>query len=230
MSHLYNQARRGGGSSGSIKPKQAMYRIYSLLLFLLITSPLLAQTPAKGWTEADRQYTLDNLRRTRDALTRETENLTPAQWAFHESPDRWSIGEVVEHLALWEIIWAREVQMALGNKPTPELNLTCKADSNYVIWIMEPNPHKSPDFSRPTGFIEGKNNLTFFLKLREQTIGFVEKTQADMRAHFELTKGNNPRNMHQVYIYQWGHVDRHLRQIAKIKQHPNYPKNSLSAK
>ncbi|MBC7572064.1 MAG: DinB family protein [Spirosoma sp.] len=202
----------------------------TLILIFLLTSPALAQTSAKLWIEADRQYTLDNLRRTRNDIIRETENLSPAQWAFHESPDRWSIGEVVEHLALWEIIWAREVQIGISNKPMPELNQTCKADSNYVIWIMEPNPHKSPDFSRPTGFIEGRNNLAFFLKLREQTIGFVEKTKADMRAYFELTQTDNPRNMHQVYIYQWGHVDRHLRQIRKIKQHPNYPATSLSTK
>ncbi|MBO0950283.1 DinB family protein [Fibrella sp. HMF5405] len=201
-----------------------------MLFFLLISSSLLAQTPAKLWTETDRQYTLDNLKRTRDELTRETENLTPAQWAFHESPDRWSIGEVVEHLALWEIIWAREVSMGSRSKPQSELNQTSKPDGYYAEWIMEPTPHKSPDFSRPTGFIEGKNNLLFFTKLRNQTIDFVSTTTTDMRAQFELTGTDSPRNMHQVYIFQWGHVDRHLRQIRKIKQHPNYPPASLSTK
>lgn len=205
-----------------------MRNLLTLIVSLLLTISF--SHAQKLWTETDRQYTLDNLRRTRDELVRETENMTPAQWAFHESADRWNIGEVVEHLALWEIIWAREVGMGINNKPTPELNQTCKVDSNYVIWIMEPNPHKSPDFSRPTGFIEGKNNLVFFLRLREQAIGFVEKTQADMRAHFELTATDSPRNMHQVYIYQWGHVDRHLRQIRKIKQHPNYPATGISNK
>ena len=182
-----------------------------------------AQTTEKLWTETDRQFTIENLKRSRDEVVRETENLTPAQWAFRESPDRWSIGEVVEHLALWEIIWSREISMGSRSKPQPELNKTTRPDSYYAEWIMEPNPHKSPDFSRPTGFIKGKDNLTFFLKLRNETIGFVETTPIDMRAHFELTGTDNPRNMHQVYIFQWGHVDRHLRQIRKIKQHQNYP-------
>ncbi len=201
-----------------------------LFLILLFASPALAQTSAKLWTEADRQYTLDNLRRTRDELMRETETLTPAQWAFRESPTRWSIGEVIEHLALWEIIWAREVSMGSRNNPQPELNRTSKPDSHYVEWIMEPDPHQSPDYSRPTGFIDGKNNLTFFLNRRSQTIEFVQKTDADMRAHFELTATDFPRNMHQVYIFQWGHVDRHLRQIRKIKQHSGYPVAALSTK
>ncbi|GAB3948938.1 hypothetical protein GCM10028805_24450 [Spirosoma harenae] len=197
-------------------------------LLLLINGPLLAQTPspAKLWTEADRQYTIDNLKRTRDLIVQETENLSPAQWRFKESPDRWSIGEIVEHLALWEIIWAREVSMGSRSKPQPELNQTSKPDQFYADWIMEDTPHVSPDFSRPTGFIDGKNNLTFFLKLRNQTIAFVEKTQVDMRAQFELTGTDNPRNMHQVYIFQWGHVDRHLRQIRKVKAHANYPKET----
>ncbi|HLL96354.1 MAG TPA: DinB family protein [Spirosoma sp.] len=198
-----------------------------LIAFWLLPSGSYAQ---KSWTEADRSYTVDNLKRTRDELTRETQNLTNAQWHFHESPDRWSIAEVVEHLALWEISWAREIGMGIRNKPQPELNQTSKPDSYYAEWIMEPAPHKSPDFSRPTGFIEGKNNLLFFTKLRDQTIDFVNTTQADMRAHFELTATDNPRNMHQVYIYQWGHVDRHLRQIRKIKAHPNYPTATLTNK
>ena len=202
-------------------------RLFILLIMVMgICQNTLAQT--KLWTESDRQYTLDNLKRTRDAIIQETENLSPAQWKFKESPDRWSIGEIVEHLALWEIIWAREISMGSRSKPQPELNQTSKPDSYYATWIMEDSPHVSPDFSRPTGFIEGKNNLTFFLKLRNQTIGFVEKTTVDMRAQFELVGTDNPRNMHQVYIFQWGHVDRHLRQIHKVKAHPNYPKETAA--
>ncbi|GAB2581248.1 DinB family protein [Spirosoma areae] len=184
----------------------------------------------KLWTEADRKYTVDNLKRTRDDLTRETENLTNAQWQFHETPDRWSIAEVVEHLALWEIIWAREIGMGIRNTPRPDLIATSNPDSYYHDFIMEANAHKSPDFSRPTGFIQGKNNLTFFRRLRDQAIGFADTTQADMRAQFELTATKFPRNMHQVYIYQWGHVDRHLRQIRKIKEHTNYPKETALTK
>jgi hypothetical protein len=183
----------------------------------------------KQWTEADRKYTVDNLKRTRDELTSETENLTDAQWHFHESPDRWSIAEVVEHLALWEIIWAREISMGSRSTPRPDLIATSSPDSYYHNFIMETKPHTSPDFSRPTGFIHGKNNLIFFQRLRNQAIGFADTTQADMRVQFELTATKFPRNMHQVYIYQWGHVDRHLRQIRKIKTHPNYPSVNQTA-
>lgn len=182
----------------------------------------------KIWTETDRNYTVDNLKRTRDELIRETENLSDAQWHFHESSDRWSIAEVVEHLALWEIIWAREISMGSRSTPRPDLIATSSPDSYYHDFIMENKAHVSPDFSRPTGFIQGKNNLIFFTRLRNQAIGFADTTQADMRVQFELTATRYPRNMHQVYIYQWGHVDRHMRQIRKIKAHPNYPKETAT--
>lgn len=190
---------------------------------LFLTNIVQAQEIKSLWTEVDRQYTLDNMRRTRDALIKETENLTPEQWAFRDSANRWSIAEVVEHLALWEIVWSREISLGSRNKPQPELNATSSPDSYYTTFIMEDKPHTAPDFAVPTGFIQGKNNLTFFLRGREQAIKFVETTKLDLRAHFELTNTQYPRNMHQVLIYQWGHVDRHLRQIAKLKQNKNYP-------
>ncbi|WP_461048806.1 DinB family protein [Spirosoma arcticum] len=199
-----------------------------LLITLSLTVPV--GHAQKRWTETDRKYTVDNLKRTRDELTRETESLTDSQWHFHESPDRWSIAKVVEHLALWEIIWAREIGMGIRNTPRPDLIATSSPDSYYMDFIMETKAHKSPDFSRPTGFIQGKNNLTFFRRLRDQAIAFTDTTQADMRAQFELTATKFPRNMHQVYIYQWGHVDRHLRQIRRVKQHPNYPSATLTNK
>ncbi|MGX5853860.1 DinB family protein [Dyadobacter jiangsuensis] len=101
----------------------------------------------KLWTAADKQATIDQLTRTRDAVVKETENLTPEQWTFRESPDRWSIGEIVEHLALWEIIWSRELSIGTRNKPQPELLKTTRPDSYYQEFIMDPTltkPRKSP--------------------------------------------------------------------------------------
>ena len=55
----------------------------------------------KVWTDTDRRYLLDNLARSRDELIKETKGLTDKQWNFKESPDRWSIKEVTEHICIW---------------------------------------------------------------------------------------------------------------------------------
>ncbi len=179
--------------------------------------------PAKLWTEADRKYTVDNFKRTRDALIKETEGLTSAQWSFRESPDRWNIGEIVEHLGTWERAWSREIDMATRNKPQPELNEKCRPDSYYLEFINEETKHDAPEFAKPTGLISGKDNLTYFLKQNELNLKYLETTQLDMRAYFEQTN-TQPRNLHQVLIFQWGHVDRHLKQIRKVKANSGYPK------
>ncbi|MCA4897760.1 MAG: DinB family protein [Bacteroidota bacterium] len=78
-----------------------------LLIITLVVgfySPTQAQTtsektvPVPVWTEADRKFLLDNLTRTKEELISETKNLTKQQWNFKESPDRWSINQIVEHL------------------------------------------------------------------------------------------------------------------------------------
>jgi hypothetical protein len=51
------------------------------------------------WTEADRKYLVDNLIRSKEEIIAETKNLTKEQWNFKESPDRWSINQIIEHSA-----------------------------------------------------------------------------------------------------------------------------------
>src|SRR5687768_9688201 len=125
----------------------------SCTLFTLIwlCTALQCFAQEKLWTAEDKQYTIDNFIRTRDAVTKETENLTPEQWAFRESPGRWSIAEIVEHLAIWEIIWSREVGIGSRNKPQPELVKTTRPDSYYHEFIMEPAEHKASTMSSPLG-------------------------------------------------------------------------------
>lgn len=180
-------------------------------------------TNGKLWSETDRRYTLDNFKRVKEELIKETENLTKEQWNFREAPGRWTIGEIVEHLGIWERVWPREIEMATRNKPQPELTTKAQPDSYYNEWIMEEKPHNAPVFAKPTGLIEGKNNLTYFLEQNDLNIKFVETTQLDLRAYFEQTN-KEPRSLHHVLIFQWGHVDRHLRQIRKVKSHAKYPK------
>ena len=74
------------------------------------------------WSEDNRKYLVDNLSRTRDSIIKETKNLSQAQWNFKESPERWSINQIVEHLAIWETLLQREISQALVAGPRPELN------------------------------------------------------------------------------------------------------------
>lgn len=197
-----------------------------LLLLCSLVLPALTAAAESRWTDADRQYTVENLTRTRDELIRETANLTAAQWSFQESPDRWSIAGVVEHLGIWEIMYWREIGVTLRGTPQPELNQSSRPDSYYREFIMEEKPHQAQDITKPMGLMRGPEAIAFFVRSRDLAIDLAKTTKADLRAYFDYTgPGNSPRNAHQIFLYQWGHVDRHLRQIRKIKAHPGYPRS-----
>lgn len=185
-----------------------------------------AQEP-QPWTETDRKYLLENLIRSRDELIKETEGLSKKQWNFKESDDRWSINQVVEHLAIFELIFDREIGRSLSGKLQPELIKDLRPDSYYSNFIMEEQTHETTEYTKPftysvpLGLNEGQNNVTWFLKMRNESIEFMKTTTQDLRQYYRNSTGTN---IHQTYIYVFGHVDRHLRQIRKIKQHPKYPK------
>ena len=181
----------------------------------------------KLWAEDNRKYLIDNLSRTRDSIIAETKNLSQAQWNFKESPDRWSINQIVEHLAIWETLLQREISQALVAGPRPELNKESRTDSAVVGFLMEENPHIATEYTKPftftvpMGLNDGKNNLTWLLKLRNEGINYVDSTTADLRAYF-LRPGRG--NVHQVFITIFAHTERHLRQIRKVKLDAKYPK------
>lgn len=198
----------------------------SVITIVLLAYSTLAQT-TRQWTENDRKYLLDNLVRSRDLLLKETRNLTPEQWNFKEAPDRWSINQVVEHISFYELLYQREINMALRSGPQPDSITDAKPDSVYVGYIMEEKPHVTTEFTKPftfsvpMGLNDGKNNIAWYTKMRNESIDYIKSTTDNLRTY--TLKAGRP-NIHQLYIYVYGHTDRHLRQIQKIKQHPNYPK------
>jgi len=197
-----------------------------LISLLVLMAPVLHAQDTKLWTEADRKYLVENLTRSRDELIKETSKLSKAQWTFKESPDRWSINEIVEHIAIWELLMTHEISRQLAPGPQPLLGVNVAPDSVVLGFIMEEEKHISTDYTKPftytlpMGLNDLKNNMAWLLKMRNESIDFVSKTPDDLRVYYLQGR---PRNTHQTYITLFGHTDRHLRQIRKVKQHPNYP-------
>jgi len=206
-----------------------MRTIISLLLLacLMIAATNVSAQQSPNWSETDRKYLVDNLARTREMIIGETNNLTKEQWNFKESADRWSISEVIEHIAIWELLLSHEVSKALSAGPQPQLSKDAKPDSIYVGFIMEEKPHISIEYTKPftytlpMGLNDGKNNVAWFLKMRNESIGYLSTASEDLRSYY--LKASRP-NIHQLYITIFGHSERHYRQIMKIKANPGYPK------
>ncbi|MFZ6010033.1 MAG: DinB family protein [Bacteroidota bacterium] len=122
-------------------------------------------TPA--WTEADRKFLLDNLIRSKQELIDETKNLTKKQWNFKESPDRWSINQIVEHIALHELIFMHEISVALQSGPISEFphhlpdSLFLDQDPQGLKKNVTTDFTKPFSISVPLGNNEGTNNAQY---------------------------------------------------------------------
>jgi hypothetical protein len=201
-----------------------MKRIYTGVFAFLLTISAFAQ---EKWTEEDRAYLLQDLKRTKDLLINETNKLSEAQWDFKESPDRWSIRQIVEHINTWELLMTHEISRALSAGPQPALSENVKPDSVYAGFILEEKEHITTDYTKPftysvpMGLVDGKTSIAWFLKTRGESIQFVSAATEDLRNHY--SQAGRP-NVHQRYITLSGHTERHVRQIKKVKQHPKYPR------
>lgn len=177
------------------------------------------------WTAAERAALLADLQRNRDLIAQETAYLTGAQWNFRESPDRWSIAGILEHLADWEMLMFRQAKIALGSKPAPDPVVPRWTDAQWLAWARDDvRPSKSPPYTEPTGAARGVAYRANFLRLRDLTMRFVETTDADFRRYFE--PGGD--DVHQLFVITWGHAERHLRQLQRVKAHPAFPKSKLN--
>ena len=177
------------------------------------------------WTDSDRKFLVANLERTRLEIVTETQNLTLEQWSFKEDSTKWSIGQVLEHLGLYERIFAQEADIMLSSKPEPQLDSLSLPDTSYINWMNDPSPHKAEWNAEPLGFMKGADNLNFFLFGRNHNIEFIKITTYDLKAHFTYRWGKEQRrSIHALMVVHFGHTDRHLNQIYRIKHAAGFPK------
>ena len=90
----------------------------SAVISILAAVPLLATaTQGQSLTAADRESAVKYLEKTRDAVEASTKGLTDAQWTFKAAPEKWSVAQVVEHLALAEDLFFDTVSQKVMSSP-----------------------------------------------------------------------------------------------------------------
>lgn len=177
------------------------------------------------WTEVDRKYLVDNLIRSKEELLAETKDLTQEQWNFKENLDRWSINQIIEHICFWELIQMNEISVSLRIGPLPQIpqrpdSIFIDPDLNRLKKSITTDYTKPFTYSVPLGNNEGKNNIIWYTKMRDESIEYLEKTKDNLRIHYV----NFGPNIHQQYMMFFRHSFRHLGQIKEVKAHPKFPK------
>ncbi len=182
--------------------------------------------------EADeRQFVLDQLAASEADLLQLVEGLSPAQWAFRETPDRWSIAEVIEHLVVFEDFILGVITRSLAEQPQPEKKAHAPGKEHLVLGLVASRNtrFKAREAALPKGrWPDPVELIAEFRAARARTCAFAAETQANLRDHFfpHIVFGD-------LDCYQWlvvlgTHGSRHALQIREIMSHPAYPSAVMS--
>ncbi len=211
-----------------------------ILVLILTSSTAFCQTAPlstdKIWTESERENLLKGLERTNNELFTEIKGLSEQQWNFKEDSTRWSISEIVEHLITQDESFMKEIWTCLSHPELPQFIDKAKGNDKVFIEYSEDPLKANAGFLSPFGRYCSKEKSEFaYNRIRSALFGTVKNTKDDFRKHFtfrnfkfdgQLTNAEtyNVRDMHQIVLTCISHTDRHLKQLRKIKIHPNYPR------
>ncbi len=172
--------------------------------------------------------------RTRERVEQEMAGLTPEQLGFRAGAGRWTIAEVMEHVATVEEFFLRQRLPALPAAPPPppdhpraELDERIRAEAPQRLQRFE-----TPEVFQPKGQMSAAEALERFRAAREALVKFARQPGCDLRAHCMphriLTGPGTPGVLDGC---QWllaiaAHSLRHAEQMAEVKRQGGYPKAS----
>ena len=181
-------------------------------------------------TQGERDFAMSNMHATRKLFLDSVAGLTPEQWNFKPAPDRWSIAECAEHLALSEDLLSG---MAKGTLKTPaqpdkaEHGAPARAGDQKILDAVVDRSHKAqaPGPLQPKHkFATPQEAVEHFRASRDANIDYIEKTDDDLRAHFGQGPTGQPRDAYRWFLLMSAHTERHTNQIKEVKADPGYPR------
>lgn len=180
-------------------------------------------------TSQEREFAVKQLETTRDNFLKSIAGLSQKQWTFKPGPDRWSVAEVAEHIAISESTISSLVQKRLMSSPAaPEKREQVKGKDQMILERMPDRSHKAqaPEMLRPTGRWATEAELVkAFNESRAANIEYVRTTNDDLRDHFFDHPVFGPLDGYQWLLVLSAHSARHTAQIEEVKADPNFPKD-----
>jgi hypothetical protein len=205
-----------------------MKRCYAVAVIVMLALAGAAAAKAQDVSQAEKDRALQYLESTKKGVLDATKGLSDAQWNFKSAPDRWSVAEVMEHLAAAEDMLRglmQEQVMKTPPVPVRDAEETKKAD-DAVLAMVPDRSHKvqAPEPLKPTNrFGSPAAAQKHFVESRATTEDYLKST-AGLRAH----QGDSP--LGKLDGYEWvlliaAHSDRHTKQMLEVKADPSFPKS-----
>jgi uncharacterized damage-inducible protein DinB len=170
---------------------------------------------------AERCTLVERLRASREIFLQAAGDVSDDQAAFRPAPDRWSIHEIAEHVAIAEYGMYRLITALYE-----PLDVPANPEHEEILFqrgLERPNKMDAPERVRPKGRYESlAKALQQFNENRERTIQYIGTCDDDlrMRATQHLLGRLSCQECLMVLI---AHPIRHADQVREVKQAPGYP-------
>ena len=204
------------------------------LLFLACAAPKpTASNPATagsaaGLTDADRDSAAKYMEETRGAFLASLDGLSDAQYRFKPAPDRWSVAEVAEHIAVSEATLFGMVSEKMLKQPAPPelLSQINHDDARLRTMVVDrTTKRQAPEMLQPSGRFPTMDSVKqAFGQSRDKTVEFVKTTQLNLRSYAGPHPLLGPLDGYQWMILVAAHTARHTAQIQEVKAAANFPK------
>ena len=207
---------------------KAMIKMFAPVAVLALTA---VAATAPTLTQAERDRAVAEFEGSRQAFLDATKGLSPAQWNFKPAPDRWSVAQCAEHIALSEdfIFNGLLRDKVLKTPETPEKREAAKGKDELILKAVQ---DRSQKFKAPEPLdpekrpMSPEDSIKLFLESRAHTIEYIKTTQDDLRDHFfdHPVPAIGTLDGYQWMLLVSGHTRRHTLQILEVKADPNFPK------
>ena len=226
-------SRPGGGPNFSIpflypnyeRGETGMKRCYAAAMIVVLALAGAASAKAQDVSPADKDRALQYLESTKKGVLEATKGLSDAQWNFKPSPFRWSVAQVMEHIAASEDFLREIVEGQVLKAPAPPDRDIKQLDEKVLSTIPDRAIKASaPAPLRPTNRYGSPDAaLKHFLESRAKTVELL-KTRDDLRAHAVDTALGGKLDAYEWILVIAAHSERHTKQLNEVKADPKFPK------
>jgi len=171
---------------------------------------------------AARSDLIERLSKTSDTFLAGVAGISDAQGKFKPAPDRWSIEDCAEHVALVENgLLMRLTQEAA---PSEHVERPERQAELHKLGYDRGNKRNAPERARPTGrFGSLSKALEQFVANREKTIAYLRDCTDDLHAR-TVVHPIGTMTSHELVVLMSAHTLRHLEQIREVQSAPGYPR------
>lgn len=179
-------------------------------------------------TDVERAEVIELLEKSERELLDGIEGLSDEQWAFKPAPERWSVGEVVEHIVLADALLFETAVKSLDTQPDAEWDATLsKTDTLRKALPNRSRRVDAPAAIKPQKALTRAALLSRFKEQRARAVAYARQTDKPLKAHTAANPFFGSLNAHQWLLYIPLHHLRHNQQIAEVKASEGYPRSKI---